>query len=306
MEFLNSKKAYQIIDEINCGNSFLFSLGCYKQFFRSLPLKILALILYPIIMFGVKTAEENRRYVIGRKRLVTFLRKIGPFKMRESLPPYYARPLVIGFNHSSTGDILRILAIILDRFPAKTIFFPVNLVFYESLSVIAKRLEKISIYVYPIITPSLFKKMQSERNQKILASVKLKLERNHLCQAELCCRGYGILVVAPSATRKATVFDNRAQSIGEANDQLLPTMTFLLKRLQKNQKIVYLAVSLRPQRINRGLNLFRPYHISVAKEFTTEKALELDARGKKYFDYAFLKAIAEKLPFEFWHPPEQI
>lgn len=300
---LRKLKAYELVSKIQNGKSLLISLGAWKYFLRISPLRFLATFIIFLVLFGVFKLPENQRHAAGRKRLVKVLNKISPFKMTDSLPGYYTAPLVIGFNHSSLGDILRIAAIVIERYPAKALHFPANLIFYEALAPVAKKLEQLSIYLYPMITPSTREKIKTDKNAELVDVLKFKLERHYLSSAELCCHGYGILVIAPSATRKPTIFDNSKQAVGEDIGSITPTMTILLKRLSKNKKVVYVAVSLNPQRFDSGLNLFRTYRVNVAKEFSTEEAEALDTKSPRGFDYAFLRALAESLPYERWHPP---
>lgn len=296
-------KAYQICDEIMDGKSLLLTLGSWKQYLLSLPLKLLLKIVCFFVLSGVFQLPCEQQHLTGRKKLTAFLSRIAPFEMLNGFSLHYTDPLVIGFNHSSTGDTLRLAAKLMSSYPAKALYFPIKLSYYESMAPIARKLERLSIFLYPLITPNMMKSLKTEENFALVERLKLKLERYYLNAAELCCSRYGALVVAPSATCKPTVFDSREQAVGEDNRSILPTMSLLLRRLKKNRKVLYVAVSLNPPAgAGKGLNLFESYSLEVAKEFDTAHAEELDRKNIRGFDYAFLKAIANNLPYKRWHP----
>ena len=298
-------KAYEICSEIANGKSLLLTLGGWKQFLLIMPLRLLVRICYFFLLGGIYHLPKSQQYVAGRKKLARILHRIAPCKMQNQFSPHYINPLVIGFNHCSTGDILRLVTKVLEYYPAKPLYFPVKLSFYEALAPIVQRLEILSIFLYPLITPNMMKSLKVKDNFALIERLKMKLNRNYLNAARMCCDEYGALVVAPSATRKRTVFDSAAQAAGELNESLTPTMSLLLKSLQKNRKVIYMAVSLIPPNIkSRGLNLFKVYRVRVAREFSTELAEMLDEKSKRGFEYAFLKALTNNLPYEMWHPPK--
>ena len=115
----------------------------------------------------------------------------------------------------------------------------------------------------------------------------------------------GVIFVAPSATRQATVFKNK--DVYDGKEEVIPTMSVLALRLYKDPEMncdfLPMAV-LPPKNYKRGLNIRKKYKL-IPGEVMTAKYIR-DKYFKKAnpdklegFDWEFHKRIADKLPKEF-------
>ena len=116
----------------------------------------------------------------------------------------------------------------------------------------------------------------------------------------------GVIFVAPSATRQATVFKNK--DVYEKKEEVIPTMSVLALRLYEDpeMKCDFLPMAvLPPEGYKRGLNIRKHYKLIpgevmmadyIRKKYfgKVKKPAKLDG-----FDYEFHQRIADKLPKEF-------
>ena len=115
----------------------------------------------------------------------------------------------------------------------------------------------------------------------------------------------GVVFVAPSATRQATVFKNEDEF--EKKEDIIPTMSMLALKLYADPEMkcdfLPLAV-LPPKGYKRGLNIRKKYKLIPGEMMTSEyirKKYLKDPKVKRLegFDWEFHKRIADKLPKSF-------
>nr|AIF26663.1 hypothetical protein [uncultured bacterium fosmid pJB77G10] len=224
-----------------------------------------------------------------RKRAINVMRPLAPTKQTRQFPRC-EDAVVVGFNHPSLGEIFRLVAICMDVYSDKEFLFPVNLPWYENMVTIIPKLKRMGITIVPLITPSTEAKLSkiNENNEAKLSEIhhaKVVFERNYMRVARSMAEKKGVILVAPSATRQATVFSENNH----------PTMTLLAHIILKNKdtKVMFLPVAiLEPRRNDRRFNPFKFYGIRPCKPFFTEEVREISSHGRE-FDYEFLKRIDE-------------
>lgn len=245
----------------------------------------------------------------ARRKLVKTLSRLTPGTY-DGMPKDSARGLVVGFNHPSLGEIARILTMKIDLMGDKPMYFPVNLPWYESLAPNSDRIERLGIILTPTITPATWRKMDLiEGTVRYDAGQRLKRSFRDIYTdlSDEAVKKGGVIFVAPSATRQATVFKNEATFKKE--EPIIPTMSVLALRLFSDPEIkcdfLPLAV-LPPEGYKRGLNFHKPYKLIPGKVMTASYI------RKKYFttphpdklegfDWDFHKRIADELPRKFWY-----
>ena len=117
----------------------------------------------------------------------------------------------------------------------------------------------------------------------------------------------GVIFVAPSATRQATVFKSEAVYKGE--EEIIPTMSMLAVRLYADpeMKCDFLPMAvLPPEGYSRGLNFRKKYRLIPGEMMTADYIRKKYFKGKNVkrlegFDHDFHQRIADKLPKEFWY-----
>ena len=308
---LETLSAEEIIDKIQHENySLLKTLGAENLRKEMVPVgKICnAAINYVLGTTGPKTtpAEHSKN---ARAKLVKRLKKITPGSY-DGFPKDSKNGLVIGFNHPSLGEIARILMMKMDVMGEKPMLFPVNLPWYEALATDFDRIKKLGIIITPTITPTTWAKMNLRKGTPLFeAGSRLKREFRDLYTrlSHDTIKNGGVIFVAPSATRQATVFETK--EVYDKKEPVIPTMSILALELYKDPEMncdfIPMAI-LPPDGYKRGLNFNKKYklipsEIMTAKEirkkyFKTKNPEKLDG-----FDYDFHKRIAEKLPKKFWY-----
>ncbi len=245
----------------------------------------------------------------ARRKLVKVLSKITPGNYR-GMPKDAPNGLVIGYNHPSLGEIARILTMKIDIMGEKPMYFPVNLPWYEALAPNFDRIKKLGIIITPTITPATWQKLKlNEGTKKYEVANRLKREFRDIytnLSREAMKKG-GVIFVAPSATRQATVFKSEAAFKGE--EEIIPTMALLAIKLLSDPGIncdfLPLAI-LPPENYQRGLNFRKKYRLIPGKimsadyirkkYFTTKNPKRLEG-----FDREFHQRIADELPKKFWY-----
>lgn len=245
----------------------------------------------------------------ARRKLVKILSKITPGSYR-GMPKDAPNGLVIGYNHPSLGEIARILTMKIDIMGEKPMYFPVNLPWYEALAPNFDRIKKLGIIITPTITPATWQKLKlNEGTKKYDVMNRLKREFRDIytnLSREAMQKG-GVIFVAPSATRQATVFKSEAAFKGE--EEIIPTMALLAIKLLSDPEIncdfLPLAI-LPPENYQRGLNFRKKYRLIPGKimsadyirkkYFTTKNPKRLEG-----FDREFHQRIADELPKKFWY-----
>ena len=253
--------------------------------------------------------NEKEHIVAARKKLVNVLSKVTPGDYK-SMPMDQENGLVVGFNHPSLGEIARILLMKIDIMGEKPMYFPVNLPWYEALAPNFNRIKKLGIIITPTITPATWKKINLKKDTA-LYEVGEKIKRNfrdvYIDLSRQAMLDGGVIFVAPSATRQATVFKNKAAY--EKKEEIIPTMSMLALKLLNDKKIncdfLPMAV-LPPENYKRGLNLGKKYQlipgeILTAAEIRKKYFKKNNTKHLVNFDWDFHKRIADKLPKEFWY-----
>ncbi|MBR2709993.1 hypothetical protein IKE72_02860 [Candidatus Saccharibacteria bacterium] len=303
--------AEEIIDKIKYENySLLSTLGSEDLRKEMVPVgrACNAAINY---FFGATGLKHDEAYhnKAARRKLVKTLSRLTP-GIYEGVPKDSNRGLVVGFNHPSLGEIARILTMKIDLMGDKPMYFPVNLPWYESLAPNSDKIERLGIILTPTITPSTWRKMDLiEGTVRYDAGKRLKKEFRDIYTnlSDEAVKNGGVIFVAPSATRQATVFKNEA--VYEKKEPIIPTMSVLALRLYSDPKVncdfLPLAV-LPPAGFKRGLNFHKTYKLIPGKimtadyirkhYFTSEHPNKLEG-----FDWDFHKRIADELPKKFWY-----
>ena len=233
-----------------------------------------------------------------RKRTSRYLKLIAPSTI---LRPYVQSEhcIVIGFNHPSLGEILRLIYNGFDCYEGRDFLFPVNIPWYETLVPVIPLLEETGVKITPMITPSTEAKLSRmfQGDEEKLARVqqfKIAFERVYMKAAKECADQNGIIVVAPSATRQAEVFADDTARRGEGH--IHPTMTLLAHRIcgSEDAEVTFLPVTIfEPQPNDRMFNLFKDYGIYPCDPFSGKEAFELSSGHNRDLDYQFLKRIDE-------------
>lgn len=252
----------------------------------------------------VKAHNKN-----ARKKLVKVLSKITPGDY-SGMPKDSDNGLVVGFNHPSLGEIARILTMKIDIMGEKPMYFPVNLPWYEALAPNYDRIRRLGIIITPTITPATWKKMNLKEGTKLYeAGNRLKRAFRDIytdLSHEAILNG-GVIFVAPSATRQATVFKTKATY--DKEEEIIPTMSMLALKLysdpEMNCDFLPMAV-LPPDGYKRGLNFFKKYRlipgeVMTAKEIRKKYFKEKNPKRLEGFDYDFHQRIADKLPKKMWY-----
>ena len=308
---LEALSAEEIIDKIQHQNySLLSSLGAENLRKEMVPVgkACNTAINYFFSTTGPKNNPEKHNKA-ARKKLVKVLSKITPGSY-AGMPKDQANGLVIGFNHPSLGEIARILTMKIDIMGEKPMYFPVNLPWYEALAPNFDRIKRLGIIITPTITPSTWRKMAlKEGSRKYEAGNRLKHEFRNIytdLSTEAMRKG-GVIFVAPSATRQATVFKN--EKVYKQKEDIIPTMSVLALRLYKNpeMKCDFLPMAvLPPKGYKRGLNFRKKYRLIPGKIMTAKYIREKYFKTKNPkrldgFDYEFHQRLADELPRKFWY-----
>lgn len=313
VEELNTLSTEEIIDKINHENySLLNSLGGEKLRKEMVPIGRICHAVLKYFYHSKKDLEKDMRNITrARKKIAKTLKRIAPFEYQpENFPKSDNRGLAIGFNHPSLGEVLRILSLKFILYPDKTVLWPVNLPWYESIAKDYDNLSKIGIIITPTLTPSTWKKLQVAEDSPIYdvtMNLKKNLRKVYTKHSSSVINNQGMIFVAPSATRQATVF--KTKDVYDKKEEIIPTMSVLAIKLIKDTKTEcdYLPLAVMPpKKAGRSLNLFKKYTLIPAKTFTTTEIKEkyLDPNNPDRligFDYDFHMRIAEKLPKKMWY-----
>ena len=308
---LKTLSAEEIIEKIKYdGYSLLDSFDAEKLRKEMVPVgKICnAAINYFFGTTGPKGNQE-RHNAAARRKLVRVLSKITPGSY-AGMPKDSKNGLVIGFNHPSLGEIARILTMKIDIMGDKPMYFPVNLPWYEALAPNFDRIKNLGIIITPTITPSTWKKMNLKEGTVLYEAGKRLKKAFRDIYTDLshdAMKNGGVIFVAPSATRQATVFKTLEVYNGE--EEIIPTMSMLALKLYSdpNMQCDFLPMAvLPPKNYKRGLNFYKKYRLVpgemmtadyIRKKYFTHPKLE----RLEGFDRDFHQRIADKLPRKFWY-----
>ena len=308
---LQQLSAEQVIDKLQHENySLLATLGADNLRKEMVPVgkACNAAINYFFSTTGPKN-DQVQHIRNARKKLVKILSKLTPGSY-SGMPKDDPKGLVVGFNHPSLGEIARILTMKIDIMGEKPMYFPVNLPWYESLAPNYDRIKQLGIIITPTITPSTWSKLnlkegsllynEGNRLKREFRDIYTKISHDGL-------KDGGVVFVAPSATRQATVFKNEA--VYKKQEDIIPTMSMLALKLYSDPEMdcdfLPMAV-LPPAGYKRGLNFRKKYRLipgerMTAKEIRKKYMPTQDTKRLVGFDYEFHQRIADKLPKKYWY-----
>lgn len=253
--------------------------------------------------------DPKKHTKAARKKLVKILSKITPGSYK-GMPKDQKNGLVIGFNHPSLGEIARILTMKIDIMGEKPMYFPVNLPWYEALAPNYDRIKKLGIVITPTITPSTWKKIGLKDGTKLYdAGRRLKKEFRDIytdLSHDAVLNG-GVIFVAPSATRQATVF--KTEEVYNKEEEIIPTMSMLALKLYQDPKMncAFLPMAvLPPKDYKRGLNFGKKYQLIPGEIMTADYIRKHYFKTKspkrlEGFDWDFHQRLANELPKSFWY-----
>ncbi|MBR2855780.1 hypothetical protein IKE99_02440 [Candidatus Saccharibacteria bacterium] len=308
---LRDLSAEEVIEKIKYENySLLSSLGAENLRKEMVPVgKVCNSVVNYLFATSGLSGDNEKHNLAAQRKLVKTLSRIAPGSY-SGVPKNLKHGLVVGFNHPSLGEIGRIMTMKIDLMGSKLTCFPVNLPWYEALAPNYDRIARLGFIITPTITPSTWKKMNLKEGTVLFeAGSRLKKEFRNLYTktSHDIVKNGGVVFVAPSATRQATVFKNEEEYDG--TEEIIPTMSMLALKLYSDpdMKCDFLPLAvLPPKNYKRGLNIRKKYRLIPGELMTAayirRKYLkEPDTKRLDGFDYDFHKRIAEKLPKKFWY-----
>lgn len=245
----------------------------------------------------------------ARKKLIKVLSKVAPGSY-EGMPKNVKNGLVIGFNHPSLGEIGRLMTMKADLMGDKITCFPTNIAWYEALAPNYERIKRLGFIITPTISPSTWKKLNLKEGTPLYESasrIKRDFRQLYTDTSHDVLKKGGIIFVAPSATRQATVFKNK--DVYDKKEDIIPTMSMLAVKLyqDKDMNCSFLPIAIKPPKnYGRALNIGKRYELIPCKAMTADYIRKTYFKSKnpkrlEGFDYDFHQRIADKLPKEFWY-----
>ncbi len=307
---LNSLSADEVIDKMqHDGYSLLKSLDANGMRREMVPVGKICKVAINYVLGTTRPggiSEEHSR--AARVKLIKKLVKLTPGEY-ANFPHDTENGLVIGFNHPSLGEITRILMMKMDVMGEKPMLFPVNLPWYEALVTDYDRIRQLGIIITPTITPSTWAKMNLKKGTpQFEAGSRLKRDFRDLYTrlSHDVVKDGGVIFVAPSATRQATVFASK--DVFDKKEPIIPTMSILALKLYSDpeMKCNFLPMAvLPPENYKKGLNFRKKYKLIPGEIMTAKEIRKKYLKNKNQdkipdFDYDFHMRIAEKLPKKYW------
>ena len=307
---LQKLTAEEIIDKIQHENySLLDSLGAenLRKEMTKVGVACNSIVNYLFATTGTsKDTEKHNR--AARKKLVRVLSRVAPGSY-VGMPKGNKNGLVIGFNHPSLGEIGRIMVMKTDVLGEKTTCFPVNLPWYEALAPNFERIKRLGFIITPTITPATWKKMELKEGTSLYESasrIKHEFRDIYTNMSHDIVKNGGVIFVAPSATRQATVFKNK--DVFDKKEEIIPTMSMLAVKLYSDPEVKcdFLPIAVVPPKdYKRGLNIRKKYKLVPGDIMTSDYIRKTYFKTKNQkrldgFDYDFHKRIADKLPKNMW------
>ncbi len=250
---------------------------------------------------GGDTRKHDRRVA---NKLAKFLSWGAPADFHGGLPDY-ASSIVVGFNHPSLGEIVRFMRVCLSEFHNRANLFPVNLPWYEALMPVVDKLERLGVYITPIITPSTYEKMRKyvkAEDMPIIEELRKGFTMHYFNLCADFAKERAVIWVAPSATRRATVFTSE-EAYKDLEPTTPPVMTSIASAVvrKKVTDCVFVATGVVPAaNCGRGLNLFKDYTISFGEVYDYSMVSKLihqknKDHGGRTFEHVFLRSICNTL-----------
>lgn len=302
---LDKKKPVDVITDLREGRySLLESLGFHKM--RKEMKKIGFACRYILSKAERRAKRRKGNYEKNLRIEITKILNNGAPSEIVGKFPKYDSGLILGFNHPTLGEIIRIIAVCETAYPGRRYLFPVNIAWYEELAPAADRLEALGVYITPTITPATRGKMEkalkgkSERSITRRMAIVDKLSNgfnaHYLTKCSEFVDSNNVVLIAPSATRQATVFRSAAEYRNEAKVEP-QTMTYIalgLTRTKSLGKCYFLPVAvIPPRRHSRRLNLYKKYQFLPAKEI--DPIIVRNLVKSREFEHYFLGEIARTL-----------
>lgn len=310
-EKLKTISAEEVIDKIKYENySLLATLGAEDLRREMVKVgKVCNMLVNHLIRTTGPKNVPKKHTRNAQKKLVKLLSKVAPGSYTR-IPSDTKNGLVVGFNHPSLGEIGRIMMMKADIMGDSLTCFPVNLPWYEALAPNFDRIKRLGFIITPTITPATWKKMNLKEGSTLFESgnrLRHEFRDIYTDLSHEILKDGGVIFVAPSATRQATVFKNK--DVYDKKEEIIPTMAMLAKKLYTDPEMkcdfMPLAV-LPPEGYKRGLNIGKRYkliggELMTAKEIRKKYFKAKNPERLEGFDYEFHKRIAEKLPKKFWY-----
>lgn len=307
---LSQKSTLDIVDDMsNSHYSLLRSFGC--GYMNIIFFWVRLACLFFLNMSARRARNLMKKYRFKKEAAL----KASLGKIFERGAPWIIDPsflkidynygLIIGFNHPSLGEIIRLMGICMLFYEKRKYLFPVNLIWFEALAPIIDRLADYGFTLMPIITPTakntlmkhaktLEAKAQVERLTRGFSNIYVNASAEFIDAKQ-------IVLVAPSARRSFYVFRNRA--VLEGKESIKPqTMTLLVSSLiHRGLDFLVLPVAVIPPKgATRGLNLLRKYLFSPCPASSAEMCRQMCEEREVFcssrrFERFFLEVIANRL-----------
>ena len=299
-----------VISELEEGDSVLAELGAEKLSQRMRPMGWLCGVFLRTIAKKANRRKYSDAYAHPRwfhhrgctLQKLSFFAPIRTSGQRLDLYDRSDSAYVIGFNHPSLGEIIRVIGISMECFESKELLLPVNLTWYENLIQYKWFFEDVGIYICPLITPSTegkIRKILGDDTEAIKKMEKYKSDffNYYMGMCRRAIENDNVILVAPSATRQATVFPSRAAYDGEA--KLNPVMAAIaLAALKDKHTCTFVPVAVTPPKHGtKLLNLFRSYHLFVCDSISFAEIQQMkNDHTLRQLDWDFLNAISSHVP----------
>ena len=296
----------QIIDDLRrCKYSLLECAGCHQLRAEmkgpGAACRMIVNLVWYASGLDKKTIRHDR---LVARRLARLLSWAAPAEIHGKIPQR-TQSLVVGFNHPSLGEIIRFLHVCLSEYGERANLFPVNLPWFEALMPVVDKLERVGIYLVPIITPSTFAKMgaiASVGDMQVIEQIRKGFSMHYLNQCVEFAKKPSAIWVAPSATRRATVFRSVAEYENLERPEP-PAMSLIATSLMRAgvTDCEFLACGvIPPPNYRRGLNLLKRYTLCFAECYGMTQVSSLmrqrcEHHRGRMFEYEFLQSICHAL-----------
>lgn len=306
-EFLKERSKDELVSDLRARKySILESIGYKTSKLKMFIPKFFATLVV-LFLFRKSWGKTHEEWVlVVRKRIVRFFNWGVPYRIFEyDKLPKNEHGIVIGFNHPSLGEILRLIGLMCKEYPNNRFLFPVTLPWYEAFCPVVDRMEDAGIYITPIITPSTREIIEHDCDkdaQRIATSIASSFNSVYMNLCRQFSETKDIILVAPPATRQAHIFKTDAEimKMKRIEPQTISLLTATLSRHSENTEIEFLPIAaIPPKDYKKGINLFEEYTFGVCDKFSLSEAIEL-SKGKygdfggREIDYVFLAKISEK------------
>lgn len=303
---IQGKSKDELISDLRARRySLLDSVNCKRLRLEMLPLGIVARIIVNRLYAKSKRESGEKWAETAKKRLVKLLEWGAPYEFGlNNSRPMNTGGLVIGFNHPSLGEIIRLISFVSDEYPENKYLFPVSLIWYEALCPVIDKMEAAGFYLTPIVTPTVKQKISKFAKKDELDLISVIGQSFNTVYMNLCrefVKNKDIIILAPSATRQKYIFKTDAMFARE--EKVEPqTMSLLMTALRKDAKdsdLKLLPITIvPPKESDNGLNLFQVYRFGAGEMFSFSKAFELSKAKYGEFlgrelDYEFLARISK-------------